>query len=194
MEDKDYTLEEMRAQYQALEETLAKQEIINDRLLRETMKTKVRSIRSTATVSVICGLFVIITAPFVFHYNPVVNASWYFVAATELLMTFAIFLDWKFNHKVQSSNLKSCDLLTFSRHVKELREDYSGWLKWGLLLGTLWASWLCWEVWQNTAEPKLAIAMITGLLIGLITGGIVGWRMTRRIINTCDDIISQIEG
>lgn len=183
----------MRAEYQALKDNLAKQEIVNDKLLREAMRGKVGSINSKVAVSAACGIFVIIAAPFVFHFNPVIKASWWFVLATELLMFFAIFMDWKFNHKVSNTNLSTCDLLTFSKDVKKLKEDYKGWMKWAVLLSTAWGVWLCVETWFHSEEPKVAIGMIGGLVLGMVLGTFVGWRMNRKIIKTCDEIISNIE-
>lgn len=187
-------MEQMCSEYEMLKERLSSQEIINDRLMRETMKSKVGSIRSTVRFSVICALFVMISTPFVFHYNPVVRASWLFVIATELLMVMCLFLDWKFNHNVQNTDLACCDLLTFSKNVRKLRSDYKEWMKWGILLGFLWGGWLCAETLTHSAEPKAALAMVLGLSVGLVTGCFIGYRMDKRIIATCDDLISQIEG
>ena len=48
MEDMNFN--EMRQQMAVLKEQLDKQEIVNDRLIRETMKTKSKDIRSTKNV------------------------------------------------------------------------------------------------------------------------------------------------
>ena len=193
MEDNSYVLEQMKSEYQTLEETLAHQEIINNKLMRETMRLKVRSMRSTITISILCGIFVILAAPFVFHYNPVVNASWWFVAGTVLLMGFCIFIDWKYNHKVQSADLGSCDLLTFSKNVQDMKKHYRDWTKWGILLGSAWIIWLGIEAWYHSTNPKLTISFIIGASIGFAIGAFLGLKMNSKIIRTCDEIISQIE-
>lgn len=193
MEDNSYVLEQMKSEYQTLKETLAHQEIINDKLMRETMRLKVRSMRSTITISILCGIFVILAAPFVFHYNPTVNASWWFVAGTVLLMGFCIFLDWKYNHKVQNANLSTCDLLTFSKNVQEMKKHYRDWTKWGIMLGLAWVIWLGIEAWSHSTNLKLTTSLIAGVSIGFIVGSVLGLRMNSRIIRTCDEIISQIE-
>lgn len=193
MEENNYTLEQMRADYQQLKDALEHQEIINDRLLREAMDSKVRSMRGTVRASVACGVFVFLGAPFFFHYNPVVNASWWFTGATMLLMAFCIFLDWKFNHKVQSTDLSNCDMLTFSKNVREMKESYAGWIKWAFIIVILWGGWLIIEVLRHADDIKLALPFIVGLLVGLLVGGLIGARMDRKIIRTCGEIISQIE-
>ncbi len=193
MEETIETLEELRADYQTLKESLAKQKIVSDRLMRQTMALKVKNMRSTVNVGVTCAALVILLSPLIFHYNPAVNASWYFVAGTVVLMLLCIWLDWKFNHKVQNTDISSCNLLTFSKHVRELKSSYGNWLKWGIGFALIWFGWLSAEVWMNTENPKMAISMITGLLCGGVVGGLIGNRMRLNIIKTCDEIISQIE-
>lgn len=193
MEDNNYTLEQMRADYQTLKESLAGQEIINDRLLRNAMKAKVKSINSKVWVSVLCAVFVMLAAPFSFHYNPVVNASWWFVGATEVLMLAIIFIDWKFNHKVSGANLATCDLLTFSKDVRTMREHYRNWRKWALLIVTVWFGWLAVEVALGMDSPRLAISLLAALLAGGILGGLLGLRLNRQVVSACDEIIADIE-
>lgn len=193
MENNDYTLEQMRADYQALKDSLARQEIVNGRLLRDAMRSKVSSIRARSLVSILCGVFVILAAPAVFHYNPVMKASWWFIGATEILMAACIFFELKFTHRVNSADLTSCDLLSFSKDVKKLRQNYKDWIKWGVTLGIAWAGWLCTEVWMNSTEPKLAIAMIIGLGGGLLLGMVLGLKLNKDVTKACDEIISNIE-
>ena len=125
METDEFTLEEMKREYATLKNSLEKQEIVSDRLLRETMKTKMKSIRANAMVGVVCGILVIIASPAVFHYNPTINASWWFVAGTILLMGLCIFLDWDYNRKIDINGITSCNPLTFSRQIRKYRSDYS---------------------------------------------------------------------
>lgn len=193
MEENNETLEQLRSEYNALKERLANQEIASEKLLRETMKTRVRNIRSIVNVSLVCGIFVIVMSPFVFHYNPVVKASWWFIAGTILLMAFCIVMDAREKRRVREVDAANCDLLTFSKNVKDMKNHYKNWTKWGLLLGVLWAGWLVAEVFMHSEEPRLAISMVAGIVVGLVIGGIAGYRMNVRIVEHCDEIISQIE-
>lgn len=194
MEQNDNTLEEMRADYQALKDALAKQEIINDKLLRETMKSRIGGIRSTVTASVVCGILVILFSPLVFHYNPVCGASWWFVAYTDLMMAVCIWFDWYLNHTVQNTDFAKCNLLTFCKDVKKLKNGYRTWMKWCFIPVIIWFAWIAYETWQNSEDLKMAIPLITGILCGIVVGGVIGYRMDRKILKTCDDIISDIEG
>lgn len=193
MEENNETLEQLRSEYNALKERLANQEIASEKLLRETMKTRVRNIRSIVNVSLVCGIFVIVMSPFVFHYNPVVKASWWFIAGTILMMAFCIVMDAREKRRVREVDAANCDLLTFSKNVKDMKNHYKNWTKWGLLLGVLWVGWLVAEVFMHSEEPRLAISMVAGIVVGLVIGGIAGYRMNVRIVEHCDEIISQIE-
>lgn len=193
MEENNYTFEQMRADYQALKDTLSKQEIINDKLLREAMRGKVKSIRANTIVTVISALFVILVAPGVFHYNPVIRASWWFVGATVLLMLFCIFVNWKYKHKVEDADLTSCDLITFSKDVKRLRDSNRKWVKWGMLLVVIWAGWLCTETWFHSNDSLVAIVGILALVTGLVVGGLIGMRMNKKLESVCDEILSGLE-
>lgn len=183
----------MRADFDALKDTLSRQEIVSDRLLRETMRGKVSGIRNRSIVSIACAVFVILASPLVFHYNPSINASWAFVAATDVLMFFCIYMDWRFRRNVQRTDLSCCDLLTFSKDVRKLKADYKGWMKWAVILAALWLAWLSHEVWVNFEEPKLAIVMIAALAVGFVIGAVIGCLMNRQTVKACDEIIKNIE-
>ena len=61
MEEKNF--EELRNQFAILKEQLNKQEIVNDRLLRETMKAKKKDINSTKNLEYGCVLFCLFILP-----------------------------------------------------------------------------------------------------------------------------------
>lgn len=193
MEENKDTLEQLRSEYNVLKERLASQEIASDRLLRETMKSKVRGIHSLINVSEACGILVILASPFVFHYNPVVRASWWFIAGTILLMGFCVTMDWICSHKVSESDTASSDLLTFSKSVREVKNHFKSWTKWGLILATLWAGWFITEVFIHSEKPEMALPMVIGLAVGMVAGAFVGLRLNARIVRNCDEIISEIE-
>lgn len=193
MMENNNTLEELQKNYISLKNSLEKQEIVNDKLMREVMDSRIRSIFNLQNIGVFAALFVIIVAPLAFHYNPAVNASWYFVVGTELLMMFCLYKSWDYAHEVRSTDMSSCDLLSFSKKLKKMKRKYQDWIKWGFLLCSAWVIWLCEEVWRNSNNPKGSIAFIVGVLFGIAAGGYIGYRLDKKIIAHCDDIISQCE-
>lgn len=188
----DILLEQLKKDYAQLKAQVNKQEILNDKLLSSVFKSKVKSIHSVGWVSALCGLFVVLIAPFVFHYNPVVNASWAFVAATEILMIFCMASTWYFHHGVSAPGPGE-SLLAFAENVKTLKVRYQNWTYIGLTLAAIWASWLCIEIFQHTEDKKFAICFIVGLLVGGALGGFLGLKMNKDVISNCDEIINAIE-
>lgn len=186
-------LEQLRSDYELLKSKIDSQEIVNDRLLRQTMKSNVRNIDRVTLVQNIAAVIVIICAPLIFHYNPIVNASWWFVAGTVVMMLVCIFFNWKYNHKVSNANLANCDLREFVTNVKYLKDKWKGWIKWGVTMLVIWFGWLVVEVLMHSEDKILSYSIIIGMLLGGVLGGILGMRMQRKVIENCDEMISQID-
>lgn len=185
-------LEQLRNDYSSIKAQLDKQEIINDRLLRKTFETKVKSIHSVAWISSIAGLFVVLISPLVFHYNPTMRLSWAFVAGTDVMMLVCITFNYLFHKNVRSPKAGD-DLLTFAKNAKKLKADYQGWLKYAVLMLTVWAGWMITEILMKSDRGAHSYIMIVGLLVGLIIGGTVGYKMDRKVMNQCDELIESIE-
>lgn len=186
-------LEQLRVDYDILKRKLEEQEIVNDKLLRKTMRTRVGSLRHINVLEYVCAFFVIAVAPWVFHYNPVVNASWYFIGATDLMAAFSLIMTIRYNKKVVSADAMDVNLREFCANLKELREKWTNWLRIAIPMILFWAGWLVAETWIHTENHKLATGAIVSMLIGGIIGGIIGNRQRCKIIRYCDEIIDQID-
>lgn len=186
-------LEQLRADYEILKKSFSQQEVINSRIMRQTMRQKVNGINKTSHISTICGVFVAIMAPFIFHYNPVVQASWVFVAVTIVMMLISIYANWKYNHKLNDINLSSCDLKEFAKNVKYTKDKWHKWIKFAIPMVILWFSWLVVEVWAHSDDKELSMFLIFCLAAGGIIGAVLGLKMHRKVVDNCDDILDQIE-
>lgn len=182
-------LEEMRAQLNVLKNKLDKEAIINERLLRDTMKRKANIINANAWVSVGCGIFVILWDVL---FLPEIGFSWYFIASTIIMMLVCIFFTWKY-HKNVNRKTMSGDLLTVAKVMKKLKEDYVNWLKYSIVMLIFWFAWLSTEFCFILKDWKMCVIVITILLISVAIGGFIGLRMHKSVINNADDIIKQIE-
>lgn len=182
-------LEEMRAQLTILKNKLDKEAIINERLLRDTMKRKANVINANAWVSVSAGIFVILWAIF---FLPEIGFSWYFIVATIVMMLVCIFFTWK-QHKNVNDKTMNGDLLTVAKVMKKLKEDYVNWLKYGIVMVAVWFIWLCIEFVIILGDWKLSLPIVVASAVGLVIGGFIGLRMHRSVIHNAEDIIKQIE-
>lgn len=186
-------LDQLRAEYTILKNKFSQQEVINDRLIRETMKQRVKGINNISFLSSLCAVFVIIVSPFVFHENPVINASWAFVIATMVMMLVCIFFNWKHNRRLNDADVSCCDLKEFAKSVQYTRKKWREWRKVAVPMVVVWLCWLFAEVWMNFDQKEIAIFMIAGLVVGALVGGLVESRMNWKAVDYCDEILSQID-
>lgn len=182
-------LDEMRAQISLLNKKLEKESIVNERLLRDAMKSKAKTINANAWVSVGASVFVIIWALF---FLPAEGFSWCFTAITIIMMLVCDFFTWK-HHKNVNSKTMNGDLVTVAKVMKKLRDDYVNWLKYGIIMVIFWFAWLATEYCIILKDWKLSILIIVSLLISLAIGGFIGLRMHRSVIHNAEDIIKEIE-
>ena len=182
-------LETMRAQIALLKEKLDKETIVSDKLLRDTMRHKARTINANAWVSVGASVFVIFWA---LTTVPSMGFSWWFVGATILMMLVCDFFTWKY-HKDVNAKTMSGDLLTVAKVMKQLRDNYKKWLKYSIALISIWFVWLSIEFYIQLNDWRLAVVMIIALLIGLAVGGFIGLKMHNAVIRNAEEIIQQIE-
>lgn len=186
-------LEQLRSDYSALKERLDQQEIINDRLLQQAFSTKLQSINSKAWVSIACGIFVVIVAPWTFHYNPSLNLSWAFVAATDVMMAVCVWFTAYWHTSVKLPDASKSSIKQFAQSVKTLKQRYQGWLKYAAIMLAGWLTWMFIELFSKTEDTRQAVIMMISLVIGGIVGGLIGLKMHFAVINKCDEILSQIE-
>lgn len=186
-------LEQMRKQYEEMKGRLEQQKIINDELLLNSMKSKVGEIRRIIMFDVILAIIVIVSAPFAFHYNPVIQASWAFVGATIALMLTCLFFDMKCQKELDNPSLAGCDMLSYSKSAAKIKQNFRKWLKYAFFMIIPWLIWLSAEILVHSGDKKTAILFIVSLITGCAIGGIIGYSLDRRVMRICDDIVSQIE-
>lgn len=182
----DSELDEMRQQIALLKSKLDKEAIINDKLLRDTMKQKVSRINKNAIIVYICGLFVLTFGSCVFY---MITQSVPFVVATIIMMIFCIGLTAHIHHGYSPDDV-SGDMLTLARKTKKLKKQYKDWRKVSYVLIIIWFAYLAYVLCQNNTQ---AITFIISAAIGAAIGGIIGFKLDKKVIDTCDAILAELE-
>lgn len=182
-------MDEMREQIALLKSKLDKESIVNEKLLREMMKSKARNINRNAWVSVVASLLVIVMALMCF---PSWGLSWWFIGATILMMLVCDFFTWKY-HKDISAKTMNDDLLTVAKAMKKLKQNYLNWLKYAVVMVVVWLGWYIVELTADAGSWKTIFSTVVAVLAGGVIGVIVGFRMHKHVIDTADEIIRQIE-
>ena len=188
--DMSADLEQLRAEYDVLKKKLDNQEIINNRLILDSIRGKVGVIENhERTEYILCAVAAVMSPIYHFAFG----ASWWFCGATALLMAFTGYWTMLCHQNVRAANVADKDMLTFLKNVKYLRSEYARWLKIGLPLLAAWLGWLFYEIFTQTDDQRFALLLSCCVVGGLLIGGSIGLRMRSKVIRACNEIIAQLE-
>jgi hypothetical protein len=188
-------LQDMREQMALLKDTLRKEQIVNDRLMREAMRSKVSSIHRRAWISAACALYVCTFGVWAFRQC---GFSWWLTGGTVLIMIYSMIETYRIHRRMATSRVLTEDLRTVALAAKRLKQDYIDWLWKGIALGIAMALGFAVEIiFGNTifSESSLTarIVLASAMLVSCGIGFIIGYRMHLRVLKLCDDIIRQVE-
>lgn len=195
MEKQNNELEEMRQQMAILKEKLNAQELVSDRLLRESMLGKMSFMKKYTWVSYFLLAFVCV----VYYWMcSALHLSWWLYAFTLVIMTADVACDAYIN-RFSKEQFMTGDLLETSRRMVWMKQMRKRSLMVSLPMLAIWIAWMGAELYAglNDSSDEFVRVMCSGAIIGGIIGGVGGgmvglyiyWKMQR--INT--EIIRQIE-
>ena len=189
-------LEEMRMSLNALKNKLDKQEIVNERLLRQSMKSKMSWIHRYTNVQLFfVPLVALCFLPLVLS----MNLSWWLYGFTIVMVAVSAGFDWFINHMSGLDFMKGNLMETASRLAKmkrlRIRHEIVG-----MTVLVFWIIWLVYEIYKSGMEApaesgmqEMAWGYIIGVGVGLVIGLIIGFAIFFKMQRTNDEIIQQIE-
>ena len=183
-------LQEMREQLAALKEKLNKQEVVNDRLIRDVLNQKMKVINKNGWISGLCSLFVITFGNFVFYR---MGLSVWFLIGTTIMMIFCVAATWISHSWVKPNEIANGDLLRVAKQAFRLQKVYKNWKYIALPMILVWATWLGLEYAAEVKDTAMVISMMSGAVIGGLVGGIIGFKQNKKVINELDEMIRHIE-
>ena len=183
---------EMREQLATLKKQLDTQEIINDRLIKEAMSSKLSSINKSAIwICAVC----LIMIPLGYLNFQRLGHSTAFCIATSMLFLICFVAMFLSHYRLRKSDIRNGNLITTYTEVARMRKIYKSWHYWSIPMLIVWFAWLEYEIYQNMAHEDLTMMFIisgSGIFGGVI-GGIIGLRIHKRTLRTADDLLRQIE-
>lgn len=192
METNEMTLDEMRNQIAILRQKLDKEEIVNDRLLRDAMKQKARSIDYTKRRAVQGAILAIVLW---------IGCAWAGLFSvplsivTCLSMVFSIWKTYRIHRPVERMDIMTDDLKTVASVMSTFKKEYDNWIKYYTPTFTIiWVPWACYDYGiRNAPEGVNPFWFALPLLVGAVIGGFIGYRYHKKAVNAAKSIIEQIE-
>ena len=190
MNNNDFELEEMRQQMTTLKNKLDKQEIVNDRLMRRSMRNEVSTInRRYNIIMALCVLMI----PYGYWCFVVLShlsiAFWIVTSIFMLVCGVATFYN---SRKISDPNLMNHNLVEARKKVASAKKFEANWLLFGIPAVILWFSWFVYEIYQIQGGD-FNNGFFWGGCVGGIIGAVCGIKVHLKTQRQYQDIIDQIE-
>ena len=192
MENNIYSqeLEEMRSQVAILKQKLDKQAIISDAHIRNSMTSK----RSDMTRIIAATIFVgVLSMPYCTWIFCKYGFSLYFIIASDIMLAVCIWLTIKQRCTLKNLDFTQGNLVDVAEKLSVFKTTYIEWVKIGILMLIVWLGWLVYEAVKYMEHGPLFAGFMAGISIGILIGGIVAFRMNRKILKKSTEILEQIK-
>ena len=187
--NENFELENMREQMSTLKKKLDQQEIVNDRMIRHSMRNTANNIKHRYYFIMVLTLLMIPYTYVVFILNQ--GLSFTFWIATSILMLLCAGATYYNCLNVTNTNMMSKNLIEVGHKIARAKKFDANWLFFGIPAVIAWLAWLTWELYQQDSEA--ARYMIYGTVCGAVLGSILGFRMHIKTQQQYQEIIDQIE-
>lgn len=186
-----HELEEMRSQIGILKEKLEKQNIVNERHIRNSMKSNMSSINKTVTVTIFVGVFAFVYCTWFFWQQ---GCSLAFVISTGIMLAVCLGLTIVQRVNLGRTDFSKGNLVETAQNLSKIKTHYQDWHKIAIPMIVIWFGWMIYEMTGILGfEGPMAIGFFCGATVGVIIGGIIGFRINRKIVRKTSEILEQIE-
>lgn len=189
MNNENFELEDMREQMSTLKKKLNQQEIVNDRLVRRSMKKEVNTI--TRRYNIVMVLSVLTVPYFYWVFVKLSGFSMAFWIGSSIFMLICGGATFYNTHKISDPDMMSHSLVEARKKVASAKKFDIDWLKFGIPAVILWFGWFTYEVYLQ--DNDLANGLFWGGCVGGVIGAIAGFKFHFRTQRQYQDIIDQIE-
>jgi hypothetical protein len=186
----DFELENMRQQMATLKKKLDKQEIVNDHIIRQSMKKAAGSINRTYLWLIVLGLLMVPYGYWVFVKE--LNFSIAFWIGTSIFMLACTGANYYNKRNVNDANLMSNNLVDARRRMVRAKKFENDWLFVGIPLLVMWLAWFFWEAYKinnNLFNEPISWGACVGAVIGVAIGLSIHFKNQRQY----KEIIEQID-
>ena len=189
MNNENFELEDMREQMSTLKKKLNQQEIVNEHLVRRSMKKEVNTI--TRRYNIVMVLSVLMVPYFYWVFVKLSGFSMAFWIGSSIFMLICGGATFYNTHKISDPDMMSHSLVEARKKVASAKKFDVDWLKFGIPTVILWFGWFTYEVYLQ--DNELANGLFWGGCVGGIVGVIAGFKFHFRTQRQYQEIIDQIE-
>ena len=184
-------LQEMKKQLSILSQKLEKETIVNERLIRQSMKNKASSIRRTAIVEAIITLAMI--PYFIFVMPQILAISTGLCYFTCFFMVLSLACDYYIHTRFRPYKFVQGNLLEIQKDTLMMKKIYLDWIKFiGLPFIVVFFCWFIHDI--RLAYPNEELNYFYyGIGFGILIASIIAIIETRKIQHTANEILEQIE-
>ncbi len=188
-------LEQMREQMNIFKSRLNEQQIINEQLVRNSMGGKMSWIKNFVWGEIILvPIFLLMFAPVFFN----MGLSWWLFAFLVVGLVADVTGDFIIN-RIPKGQLLSGDLVETSQRLAKMKKQRAQWFIIGIIFVIIWFVWFCAELIMRSkvaidasSHGALSYVVVGGAVVGAIIGVIVACLIFRKMQNTNNQIIEQI--
>ena len=198
METNDHNteIEQMRAQLESLRQSLDRQEIVNERLIAKSMKSRMSWLKKYIIME---ACLIPVIAILWLELKMVLGLSWLNYAFLMVMVVIDVYIDYLINlHGLSDADYSKSNLIATVSKLMLMKRRRTIQMVAAVPIVIVWVLWTGLEAYASLAtatEPMLR-AFIFGALIGCAIGGVAGlifaFYIYRKMQRTNDDVISQI--
>ena len=180
-------LNEMKEQISLLRRKLEKETIVNEKLIRSSMRDKLKAVkrRSYILCAVVIGACPLWASPiFDFH-------SIWFKGVTIAFLFIAVAYEIYCNQLLSTQNYSNGNLIDEARKLNRYKQLSRQWHWFSIPFLFIWLSWFVYEA--TSVGDFHANNILIGGLIGGVIGGTIGFTIYRKGQNAVSEVIEQIE-
>jgi len=186
----DMELESMRQQLDMLKEKLNQQDILNDHIIRRSMKKDVNNITRHYYIIIAIGLLMV---PYGYWcFVKLCGLSYFFWIVTSIFMLICVGATFYNSRKISDPELMSHSLVEARKKVASAKKFESNWLLFGIPAVILWISWFFYEIYQIQGGD-FNNGFFWGGCVGGIIGAVCGIKMHFKTQRQYQEVIDQIE-
>ena len=180
-------LNEMKEQIALLRNKLEKETIVNEKLIRASMRDKLKAVKRRSYILCIVGIAA--AALWKFGVSPDFNPL--FIDFTAFFLLFAVAYEVYCNRMLSAQNYIEGNLVDEARKLNRYKELARQWYWFSIPIVCVWSCWYLYESYTVHAEQGRFL-FIWGIIGGTI-GGVIGWRIYRKGQKAINEVIEQIE-